>query len=159
MSRFRMILLVALAVKLAVLALIAAGPALMPFHEGAYWANFAYPFDEEPSLRSAFKTWDGNHYLFLADHGYQPKHISNAYYPLLPFAMRLARPLALGDPLIAGLIVSTLCCIAAVALLYRLVEETHIFDRAVVDGQFRHRPIIAAGCRSHKSLSFPKFKR
>ena len=130
MTRLQKLLAVALAVKVAVVVLIVAGHFLFPFHEGAYWSNFVYPFDEDPGLRSAFKTWDGNHYLFLADNGYQPSHISNAYYPLLPLAMRLLRPLALGDGLVAGLLVSIACCLGAVAFLYLLVKDTHGEDVA-----------------------------
>jgi hypothetical protein len=129
-TRLRKLLLAALAVKLVVLGLAVASHLVVPFREDFYWTNFVYPFDEEPSLRTALKTWDAVHYLFLADHGYQPWHISNAYYPLLPLAMRLVRPLVLGDALVAGLLVSTAAFLGAVALLFLLVKETHGEDVA-----------------------------
>ncbi|MFT3916399.1 MAG: mannosyltransferase family protein [Anaeromyxobacteraceae bacterium] len=116
------VLACALAAKLAVLALVAASPWILPFFQPAYWANFQYPFDEEPTLRSCFKTWDANHYLFLADWGYQPQHISSAFYPLLPFLLKLLRPLAGGDALVAGLVLSTAAFLGAVAYLFLLVR-------------------------------------
>jgi hypothetical protein len=112
----------AVAVKAAVVVTILVGHFTVPFSEPGYWSNFAYPIEEEPSLRSAFKTWDGNHYLYLADRWYGPKHISNAFYPLLPALMRAAAPLAGGDALLAGLAVSLVSAVAAVGYLFALTR-------------------------------------
>jgi hypothetical protein len=47
-----------------------------------YATNFHWPPDDPPSLISAYKTWDANHYLFLSERGYQPDTMSSAFYPL-----------------------------------------------------------------------------
>lgn len=119
------ILAITAVVRLASLALVLAGYAVVPFSAPHHDANFVYPIGEEAWLASAFKTWDGNHYLFLAEQGYQPYHVSNAFYPLLPFLIRVASLLTLGNSLAAGLLVSNLLAVAAVALFHQLVTRSH----------------------------------
>lgn len=119
----RNVLAIAVGVRLASLAVVVAGYYTVPFFLDAYLANFAYPPSDFPTLASAFKTWDGNHYLYLADHGYGPYHISNAYYPLLPFLIRAVSWLTFGDGLVAGLLVANACAVGATAYLYLLVRD------------------------------------
>ncbi|HJW83586.1 MAG TPA: mannosyltransferase family protein, partial [Anaerolineae bacterium] len=80
--------------------------------------------------------WDTGFYLSIATEGYRYQGTalpSVAFFPLLPLAIR-AVALVIGDPLVAGLIVANAALLAAVMLLYRLVEEewgAATADRAV----------------------------
>jgi hypothetical protein len=121
----RRILLVAAAVRVVALVAIAAGWAVVPFSLPHHDANFLYPAGEEVSLTSAFKTWDANHYLYLAEQGYEPLNINNAFYPLFPALVRAASVITLGHTLIAGLLVAVLLSVAAVGLFHVLVTRTH----------------------------------
>jgi hypothetical protein len=119
------VLLFAAAVRLTALALILGAQFLVPFSVPHHDANFVYPIGEEAGILSAFKTWDANHYLFLAERGYEPLHISNAFYPLLPFLIRTTRYATFGDSLAAGLLVSNLLAVIAIGLFHLLVQRTH----------------------------------
>lgn len=123
--RLKQLLVATVAVKLAALALIYAGFHLVGFSVAAHDGNFVYPIGEPAGLISAFKTWDANHYLYLAEHGYRPYHMSNAFYPLLPLTIRAVSALTFGDTLVAGLVASTLFTLAAVAYLFLLVRRIH----------------------------------
>ncbi len=74
------LLLPLLSYKVYLLALVYLTFQLLPsiFATEIYHENFHWPPDDPPSLASAYKTWDGNHYLYLSEMGYQPGAISNA---------------------------------------------------------------------------------
>ncbi len=124
-ARLRRLLVVALAVKLAALVIVYAGYHLVPFSVDGHDFNFVYPIGEPACLASAFKTWDANHYLFLAEQGYRPLHISNAFFPLLPLVMRSLSVVTFGDTLVAGLLASTLFALVALTYLFLLIRRTH----------------------------------
>ncbi len=71
--------------------------------------------------------WDTRWYLDVATRGYSPEPVrptgeaNYAFFPLYPLLMRLVAWL-LGDPFIAGLVVSNASLLVAGVLLYRLVE-------------------------------------
>jgi Gpi18-like mannosyltransferase len=119
------IVLIAAAVRLASLSVILVAHSFIPFSVPHHDANFVYPIGEQAGLVSAFKTWDANHYLFLAEQGYEPLHISNAYYPLLPLLIRVVRVATFGDALVAGLLVSNVLALLAIAVFHQLVARTH----------------------------------
>lgn len=123
--RLKKLVVITLLVKLAVLGLIGASTFLVPFSFTGHDVNFVYPIGEPAYWASAFKTWDANHYLYLADNWYSPFHIGNAFYPLLPFLIRVAGYLTFGHNLVAGLAVSTLCAVLSVVYLFQLVAKTH----------------------------------
>ncbi len=117
------LLAVAAAVKLATLVVIVLAFRFLPFCEECYRANFRYPAGEPIGLASAFKTWDGHHYLRLAEQGYSPDHLSNVFYPLYPMAVRVLRPLFFGNTLVAGLVLSHACFFAFLCFLYALAKD------------------------------------
>jgi hypothetical protein len=121
----RRILGVTIAVRVCVLAAILVGGSVVPFSVAHHDANFVYPIAEEANVFSPFKTWDANHYLFLAERGYEPKNINNAFYPLLPALVRVVSTVTMGHTLFAGLLVATLLSLAAVAAFFHLVSRTH----------------------------------
>lgn len=125
MTALGRVLATAAAVRLVSLAAIPAVYALVPFSTPHHDANFVYPIGEEASLGSAFKTWDANHYLFVAEQGYRPYHISNAFYPLYPFLVRVLAFATFGSELAAGLLLSSALSVAAIGLVFLLVRGTH----------------------------------
>lgn len=69
--------------------------------------------------------WDTGFYLSIAEEGYKIEGVqfpSVPFFPLLPLLIRLFSPLV-GDPLVAGLIVTNLALLVASILFYRLVLD------------------------------------
>lgn len=69
--------------------------------------------------------WDTGFYLSIAEEGYKfygERLPSVAFFPLLPLIIR-AMSVLVGDPLIAGLMVTNAALLLAVVLLHRLVSE------------------------------------
>jgi hypothetical protein len=97
---------------------------VLPFNIGNYHTNFVYPQNEPVNIFSVFKTWDGQHYLFLAEKGY-PSEVttSTAFYPLYPFIIRVFGFIFSGNTLVAGLFISNLCSILAIVYFYLLVKK------------------------------------
>ncbi|MBV8085428.1 MAG: glycosyltransferase family 39 protein [Chloroflexi bacterium] len=98
---------------------------LLPFWVEQYRANFVDPdYANAGPVQWAFSAWDGQHYLYLADHGYHAGQMSNAFYPLFPGLIHLATPL-FGSSLPAGLLVSNVCSLAGLLLLFDLFRLLH----------------------------------
>jgi hypothetical protein len=72
--------------------------------------------------------WDGMWFAGIAEHGYSWPW-SEAFYPLYPFSMRQAAHVFDGNYVVAGVVVSLLCFLGAIILLYRLVALD--FSRSV----------------------------
>jgi Gpi18-like mannosyltransferase len=111
--------------KLMALIVIAMGAVFFPFRTDNYLANFHYPHDQVPDLFTRFATWDAQHYLYLADHGYEPGLMSNTFYPLFPFLIHFISYFFLGNTLTAGLFLSVLFTIASMCFLYLLVQKKY----------------------------------
>jgi hypothetical protein len=111
--------------KIGQLLLILLASHFFPFNSANYLANFTYPTGAPPDTWTPFKTWDAQHYLFLADHGYAPGQWSNVFYPLFPFLIHIAGFLFFKNGLLAGLFLSLVFTLMAMFLLYRLVKELH----------------------------------
>jgi hypothetical protein len=73
--------------------------------------------------------WDSYWYLDIAQHGYYlrgEKDIANVvFFPLYPLLMRMTAPLAGGNLVLSGWIVSSLFLILAVGMLVRLTQTHH----------------------------------
>jgi hypothetical protein len=110
-------------VKICVLLFIALGYHCFAFQTGNYLANFHDPAQEIPSLQTAYQTWDAQHYLYLAAHGYSPNHLSNVFFPLWPLLIRWCTPPAGGISWLAGLGLSQLFALVATAYFYLLVKN------------------------------------
>lgn len=121
----RKLIWIAILMKAAVIALIYTGHFLFPFNLPNYQANFIYPPGENPNLWTPLKTWDGQIYLYLADHGYGPHQFTNAFYPLFPFLIRVAG-LFLGEgSFFGGLLISHVFTLLAMVCLYRWARESY----------------------------------
>ncbi|HTA76783.1 MAG TPA: hypothetical protein VK791_06475 [bacterium] len=119
------IFVLTIAFKLTALTVIAVGAVFLPFNTANYTANFHYPPYRAPDFFTRFTTWDAQHYLYLADHGYAPGLMSDTFYPLFPFLVHLASFLFFGNALAAGLLLSTLFTLGSMLFLYSLVRKIH----------------------------------
>lgn len=118
------LVIIAILVKLTIFLVMILAYCMLPFNAGKYAANFVYPPHEGLSIFSIFKTWDGNHYLFLAENGY-PRDVvqSTAFYPLYPLVIRIAGFFFAGNTLAAGLLVSNIASLLAIVYFYVLVKK------------------------------------
>ena len=74
------------------------------------------------ALVSPMGRWDSVWYLAIAQDGYPAADLRRpAFFPLYPWLVRVTGAV-LGQPLVAGALVSTACFAVALALLHRLVE-------------------------------------
>ncbi|MCG3196125.1 MAG: hypothetical protein GHCLOJNM_00596 [bacterium] len=78
------------------------------FSKAGYHGNFHWPPDGVPNRTSVFRTWDGEQYLFLSEHGYRAGMMASAFYPLWPFCIRVGAGLFGGNHLVSGLVLSNL---------------------------------------------------
>ena len=104
--------------KVSILILIYLGYHFLPFNVQNYQINsmgLAPPVDFWTTL----KTWDAQHYLFLAEHGYAPAQMSNAFYPLFPILVGFFRFLFFNHTLASGLFLSHLFTFVSIYYLYR----------------------------------------
>ncbi|HUO57925.1 MAG TPA: hypothetical protein VMV05_07080 [bacterium] len=122
-DRLKKVLILAGVLKLSALLLILLGARLFTFQDQNYLSNFHYPVGEPIGIWTLFKTWDAQHYLYLADQGYKPDQVSNAYFPLLPWLIGFLKPLTAGSGLLAGLPLSFLLALLGIGFLYRLTRE------------------------------------
>lgn len=74
--------------------------------------------------------WDSDFFLRIAQHGYNDS--SAAFAPLYPALVAVLGRVFFGHYIVAGLVVSLLCCLGSFVLLYRLAE-----DRLGTDGAAR----------------------
>lgn len=72
-----------------------------------------------PTLSSHVATWDGAHYLFLAQQGYRSGSSSCAFYPLWPMVIRLAAAMAHISPLLAALALANALSVAVFTFFQR----------------------------------------
>ena len=86
-----------------------------------YSGNFHYPLHENAYILP-FKTWDAQHYLFLADHGYIPGQESNRFFPLYP-AFIFTLTIFIRNSLISSYILSFIFCVGSVVTLFNLTEK------------------------------------
>ena len=70
-------------------------------------------------------TWDGEHYLYLSQNGYQAGSPSAAFCPLWPGSIWLGGKLLAGQNLIAALLLSNVFSLVGWLLFHRLVTAEH----------------------------------
>ena len=67
-----------------------------------------------------FATWDAEHYLYLATHGYGPEVRSVAFYPLWPLVLRGATAVTGLGSVLGGLLLANLFSLAGWTLFHRV---------------------------------------
>lgn len=95
---------------------------LLPFAKNYYYVSFIYPPNEKISLKSAFKTWDAQHYLFLSEQGYKPDNESNRFYPLFPMLIKFSTYFT-RNSFLSGLLISNLFSLVGLYLFYKFVKD------------------------------------
>jgi hypothetical protein len=111
----------------------------MLFSIWSAWVSSAYPrFAEEAAIsiwpiNASLDYWlqrmvlwpvaryDVIWYVGIAEHGYSYQPGATAFHPLYPLLMGLLGRLFGGNYLLAGWLIAQVCCVAMLALLYRLV--------------------------------------
>jgi Gpi18-like mannosyltransferase len=91
----------------------------------AFWAVG----NRQPPPLSGFfdvwNRWDTGHYVTIATSGYDVNTENPAFFPLYPLLMATLDPVLPGQKLAAGLIIASGACVAALAVIHRLVEDLH----------------------------------
>lgn len=93
------------------------------------WAGsyFFGGFEGRPdeAISDLWRRWDTQHYIDIAEHGYtsaETDQYSEAFFPLFPMTIAVVSVLGV-DPVFAGMFVSALASVVALAFLYKLAEE------------------------------------
>lgn len=77
------------------------------------------------ALLDVWLRWDATHYMNIAIDGYSGVGVGDLNFPpLYPNLVLLLKPLAFGNEILSGLIVSTVSSLVAFVLLHKFVEET-----------------------------------
>lgn len=127
----RNVLLAALVVKAATFLMALSAIALFPsFNLGEYHNDIHWPRDGPPTLATQFATWDGAHYLFLSEVGYQKGTASCAFYPLWPYMIWAFSLLTFHNHFAAGLLLANLLSLAAFLAFHYFVELYHGLETA-----------------------------
>lgn len=74
------------------------------------------------SLAVMWNQWDAAHYVEIARDGYGERWWNTAFFPLLPLSIRPLMWLGL-DPTVAGMFITTVASLIALAYLHRLADE------------------------------------
>lgn len=77
------------------------------------------------ALAGVWERWDACWYMKIATYGYEPGERSVAFFPLVPAALWLVGALTTLPYPVAGMIVSAIAYVAAIAALLRLVGDSH----------------------------------
>ncbi|HEU5376516.1 MAG TPA: glycosyltransferase family 39 protein [Ktedonobacteraceae bacterium] len=74
-----------------------------------------------PILLSSWSRWDSSQFTYIATHGYDAFY-RMAFFPLFPLLER-GLAMVVGDPFVAGLLISNVATLGMFMVLYRLVAE------------------------------------
>ena len=70
-----------------------------------------------------FTSWDAEHYLFLAAHGYEAGESRCAFYPLFPLTIRFFSTITGGSQLVAGMILANVFSIAGWLIFFTVIQR------------------------------------
>lgn len=122
LKRNSKILLTILLVKCSIVIISLLAFFLFPFGTKYYYPNFTFPFREKISVQTAFKTWDGQHYLYISEKGYHRDDDSNAFSPLFPFFISLGKIIT-KNSFWSGMLLSNILSFAGFYLFYVMVKN------------------------------------
>ncbi len=90
-------------------------------HDVGYWRELSVKKDVSTAsaLRQTLSTGDSIHYQAIADHGYQPDEQHWAFFPVYPLLASLSH----ADFYITATVVSNLCFLIALVLLFLVAQE------------------------------------
>jgi hypothetical protein len=99
---------------------------VMLAHDGPSFGDALRRGDVAGAVLAPWARWDTGWWTNIADHGYfgrfDPHQDSTAFAPAYPITVRAVTHVLPVSSLVAALLVSTLCLVVALAVLYRLVE-------------------------------------
>ncbi|HRT56873.1 MAG TPA: hypothetical protein P5038_09625 [Candidatus Paceibacterota bacterium] len=122
----RKLLLAVLGIKAATFLIALGAITFFPaFNQREYHNDIHWPREGPPTLATYFATWDGAHYLFLSEEGYQKGTASCAFYPLWPYLIRACSWLTIGNHFVAGLLLANLLSLAAILVFHYFVAQHH----------------------------------
>lgn len=107
-----------LLIKLLLLILGSLAFSTLPFAQKNYEANFHFPVKEKATILP-FKTWDSQHYIFLAEHSYKKDAESNRFFPLYPFLISIFNVI-FKNSIISGLLLSLFFSLGSAILMYEI---------------------------------------
>jgi Mannosyltransferase (PIG-V) len=119
-SRLLHLIVIYLAIKGGLVLAALLGNQLLPFNWQLYNVNLVLDVQNLPNIFRAFNTWDTQHYLFLAQRGYGVNPMSNAFYPLYPFLIRIFTPVFFNHGLIAAWCIANLFSLLVPVYMYKL---------------------------------------
>lgn len=105
--------------KLVIFFMVFAAYNLLPFSQGSYLANFHIL--DKISLQTVFSTWDAQHYLSLAMHGYMSNLASDRFFPLFPLLIRIFSPVT--GYLLGGIIVANIASLIGCIYFYLFTKD------------------------------------
>lgn len=85
------------------------------------WFSDSEHGKERGSVERHYATWDAEHYLYLAEFGYDKDVRSCAFFPLWPLAIRGGAILTGGSYVVAGVVLANLFSVAGGCLFYRIL--------------------------------------
>jgi len=123
--------------KIFLLVVVAVGFYFLPFNKYQHDHNFLYHNNERITLHSAFKTWDAQHYIFLAEKGYSKESPpSLAFYPLYPTLIKLLKPIFFNNSWFCGIALSNVFCLIAIIVFYIFVQKLFSSKTAFISSVF-----------------------
>jgi hypothetical protein len=94
------------------------------------WTLGRDPVPPTADFFSVWNRWDTGHYVTIATTGYSLENENTAFFPLYPMVIRALNPVLPGQALSAALIISSVACVIALAVSYRLVDDLYGFSIA-----------------------------
>jgi len=113
-----------LGIKIAVIGVLFLAYFTLTYCQQCREVNFLYYAKDEKSVVWPLTTWDAQHYIYLAEKGYGPGRMSNAFFPLFPFTIVLLN-LVTNNSVFSGLLASGIFAIGSAGLFYLLVRKIY----------------------------------
>lgn len=107
-----------LTVKLAFVLVVLLRGQLLPFNWTDYGANLALDIQED--ILVPFNTWDTQYYLLLSQRGYGVVPMSNGFYPLYPYLIRIFTPLFFNKGILTAYAIANLISLLVPVYMYKL---------------------------------------
>ena len=89
------------------------------WRENPHWPAAA----EAPTFETHWKTWDSQHYLRIAETGYDRGTKTSAFYPLWPLMLRATAPLFGGSFHVTAIVLANLLAVLACLLLHGVIAR------------------------------------
>jgi hypothetical protein len=124
--KLSLVFLALLAYKLIYLLAISAAISMWPekVHQNIFHsANQVSTPDGYLTFDCHFASWDAEHYLFIAAHGYETGDGRCAFYPLFPLAIRYCSITTGGSQLLAGMILANLFSLVGWLIFFTMVHR------------------------------------